>query len=84
MSNKKINDIISGWENFMFKSEVTEELARDRAKHCAVCPHLKKSWLTAFINDEILEIKGRKCTLCDCPSSAKLRSINEECPIQKW
>lgn len=30
--------------------------------------------LTAFINDELTEIKGAYCNLCKCPLSAKVRS----------
>jgi hypothetical protein len=80
----KIENILSGWENFISKNEVTEELARERATHCAGCPNLKRGMLLAFIKDDLKEIEGHYCKICKCPLSAKLRSINEECPIQKW
>lgn len=80
----KIKNIISGWEKFIFKSEVTENMAIERAEFCAICPHNKHGKLSAFINDEIQQVKGNYCDICTCPLSAKIRSINEKCPINKW
>lgn len=79
-----IINILDGWKNFMDKSEVTEDLARKRAAHCAKCPKAKKGKLTAFLNDDLVEIQGYRCTICHCPLSAKLRSKLETCPLKKW
>lgn len=68
----------------MSKSEVTEELARARAKECAECAELKNGVITAFINDDLKEIKGTYCNKCKCPTSAKIRSEKETCPLKKW
>ena len=80
----KINNILSGWSNFILKSEVTEELAKKRALVCIDCSECVKSKLTAFVNDDIKQIKGYKCNICNCPLSAKLRTEKEKCPLNKW
>jgi hypothetical protein len=80
----KIKNVLNGWENFLDKSEVTEDLAKQRAKECVKCPKAKHGLLTAFINDDLKEIEGHYCDICKCPLSAKLRSENENCPINKW
>jgi len=80
----KINNILSGWSNFILKSEVTEELAKKRALACVDCSECVKSKLTAFVNDDIKQIKGYKCNICNCPLSAKLRTEKEKCPLNKW
>lgn len=79
-----IKNIINGWQNFILKSEVTEQLASDRALECIGCEHAKKRKLIAFIKDDFKEIEGYICNLCKCPLSAKIRSISEKCDIDKW
>ena len=80
----KVSKILDGWQNFMVKSEVTEDLARQRALHCLKCDELKKGGILSMLKDSFVEIQGYKCGICQCPLSAKLRSINETCPINKW
>lgn len=77
-------NILKGWQNFIDKSEVSEEVAKNRAAKCSVCPFAKHSKLLAFINDDLKEIEGFKCSKCSCPLSAKLRSLNETCPDGRW
>lgn len=79
-----IKSILRGWKNFISKSEVTEQLAKERAVICSDCLSLSKSLITAFINDHIKEIQGYKCGICECPLSAKVRSKEENCPLNKW
>ena len=80
---EKINDIKSGWTNFIDKSEVTEEIATKRAKICATCNYNKKGILLAFIKDKLEEVQGRYCSKCHgCPLSAKVRTKNNIC--EKW
>jgi hypothetical protein len=79
-----ISNILNGWQNFLNKSEVSESLAKERAEKCNDCEHAKHGTITAFINDDLKEIQGSYCNLCKCPLSAKIRSKNEICPIQKW
>lgn len=78
-----ITKILSGWKNFITKPEVAENLARQRAAHCAACPHAKHGLLLAFIKDSLIEVEGAYCSLCKCPLSAKVRS-NDVCPLNKW
>ena len=80
----KIEDILNGWQNFMSKSEVTEEMAKKRAKICLGCDSNIKSKLLIFVKDELKEIEGNKCNECQCPLSAKIRSVNEKCELNKW
>ena len=80
----KLSNILNGWHNFLSKSEVSERLASNRAMECIGCSHAKKGMLTVFIKDDLEEIQGYYCDLCKCPLSAKIRSINEKCDIDKW
>lgn len=78
-----IKEIVSGWKNYLDKSEVTESLAQQRAIICAVCMHAKQGKLLAFLKDKLTEIEGTYCDICKCPLSAKVRS-NDICPKNKW
>lgn len=80
----KIKNILNGWGNFIEKSEVTETVAESRAKICATCFECKEGKLLALIKDDLKEVEGHYCALCYCPISAKIRSINERCPLSKW
>ncbi|MFL9845461.1 hypothetical protein [Flavobacterium rhizosphaerae] len=79
----KISAILSGWKNYMAKSEVTETVARQRAALCAACPHSRNGKILAFIKDTLKNVEGAYCNLCGCPLSAKIRS-NDICPDNKW
>jgi hypothetical protein len=79
----KITKILSGWKNFLDKTEVTEQTAKHRAAICAACPQAKQGLLLTFIKDSLTEVKGAYCSLCKCPLSAKVRST-DICPIHKW
>lgn len=84
---QKFKRIAEGWKNVAFMSEAVEELAKKRAKICSQCEHcVVGKWLQAFLGDEITEIEGMKCDICNCPSSAKTRSVGESCPLPepKW
>jgi len=79
----KLKTILTGWRNFIDKSEVTEKKAQERVRICAACPHAKRGKLLAFIKDDLKEIEGYYCDICKCPLSAKIRS-NDTCPENKW
>lgn len=83
---KKFNEITSGWINLKFPSPEIEEMAKKRAKICSKCPEaVPGTWLQAIVgDDQIKEISGLKCRLCNCPLSAKDRSPDSSCPIDKW
>lgn len=78
-----INNILTGWKNYLNKSEVTETKAANRAAVCAVCPHAKQGKILTFLNDHLNEIEGAYCNQCGCPLSTKIRS-NDICPLNKW
>jgi hypothetical protein len=78
-----LKEILSGWKNYLSKSEVTETTARQRAAICAACPHAKQGKLLTFVKDTLKEVQGAYCNACGCPLSAKVRS-NDICPEHKW
>ena len=68
-SNKgKLQRIIEGWKNYIFRDKEVEKIAKYRALRCATCDFNK------------MEI----CTKCNCPKPMKTRSMDEECPIGRW
>lgn len=76
-------NIINGWKNLFYG--LSTDLAKARANHCTGCNYAKiGTWEKLINDDDIIEIQGMKCQKCGCPLSAKLRSINEKCPINKW
>ena len=78
MKKISLKNILNGWSNFMSKSEVIEMVAVGRATHCVDCKEAKHSkTIKAFVKDDLKEIEGFVCGLCNCPLSAKLRSENE-------
>lgn len=78
-----VKNILTGWKNFLSKSEVSETRATQRANICAACPHALQGRLLTFIKDRLTEIEGTYCNICKCPLSAKVRS-NDTCPENKW
>lgn len=78
-----LKEILTGWKNYIAKSEVPESIAKERAAICSACPDAKHGKLLAFVKDSLREIEGHYCTLCGCPLSAKIRS-NDICPKKKW
>jgi hypothetical protein len=83
----KLKRIAAGWFNVMFKDPRTEELAIKRAKECADCEEAVESDTLSYAVEEKGEtkvIQGLVCGQCNCPLSAKTRSPQEWCPIDKW
>jgi hypothetical protein len=64
----KVERIIEGWGNFVFRTPETEGIAMTRAKICAVCPE---------------NMRGL-CKACGCIISAKTRSMSEKCSKNLW
>ena len=80
-----IKEILNGWKNYLIEDPVIEEVAEKRASVCKICTHLKKGKFTSMLKDyKLHEIEGHYCDKCKCPLSAKVRSQNEKCPIDKW
>jgi len=80
----KIKNIYTGWKNYLTDDELASELAKERAEHCAVCPHAVFKKHLANVKDEVQIIEGYVCDLCHCPLSAKLRVPDEKCDAGKW
>lgn len=78
-----ISNISKGWGHY-FKGKVSS-LEKERAKECEQCPEAIVGTYEKFMPDKSLkEIQGLKCNICKCPLSTKLRSKNENCPLEKW
>ncbi len=80
----KILNIINGWENYIFKSKKVEAIAQKRAELCVKCPFFAEGFISVFEDGDFKEVQGMKCDRCQCPISAKIRSINEKCPENLW
>jgi len=81
---------LQGWKAVITEDKGVEEIALDRAKICDTCEDQDgnkiavKGKFIQFLKDDIEEIQGMKCSICQCPISAKTRSKNSKCPIGKW
>lgn len=76
----RISNVLSGWINYLSDKQINGK----GLSHCMVCDHaVEKKYLT-FVKDDFKEVQGKVCDKCDCPLSAKLRSPNEKCPLEKW
>ena len=71
--------IIRAWSQVL--RGVTTDEHRRRAQICHGCTLKTYKWFADFPNDELIEVKGYVCTVCDCPLVAKIRSP-EIC--KKW
>jgi hypothetical protein len=69
----KLQIIMDGWKNFVFKSPEVEKIAKQRAEICSSCDNC------VFISG-----KGVGCSKCMCPFVSKLRATGERCPLGKW
>lgn len=73
----KLDLIYEGYKNVLFPTPQTKEMAQQRAKVCAACPHM------AAVGGENRKI-AIACMLCGCVIAAKTASPKESCPIGKW
>ena len=80
----KLNNILQGWKNYVWESVDIKGMATARAFECAKCDKAVYGMVASLIDDEIKDIKGLKCSLCDCPLSGLLRSPGESCKENKW
>ena len=79
----KVKDILTGWKNYIDKSEVIESVAKERASICSTCPFAIKDKILTFVKDDFKEVEGYVCGKCKCPLSAKIRS-ESKCDLNKW
>lgn len=68
---KDIKAIIEGFSNLAVKKANIEVLAEQRLKICNACPYNSKS-LVPY------------CKSCGCVIEAKVRSLESNCPKEKW
>jgi len=80
----KLASVLKGWRYAIWRDEKHEQLARNRAEICSGCEHAKHGKILKLVGDDIKEIQGHYCGLCDCPLSAKLRSEDETCDDGRW
>jgi hypothetical protein len=67
----RVQRIIEGFGNYVFRNAESEAKAINRAKVCAVCLQLTN-------------IEGEWCPECHCFIPFKIRSMAEECPKKLW
>jgi len=66
----------------VFKGTTTDEHKR-KADICHTCTKAVYKPYIDFINDELKDVKGFVCGVCNCPLVAKIRST-DKCPKNKW
>lgn len=81
-----LSNIIAGWANLAFPSERVEKIAMQRAEICAKCPFavMMNGTHTITVDGKSTNVRGMKCDKCGCPLSAKIRALEDRCPIGKW
>ena len=79
-----LKNIVDGWANYTWESKEVRRLAEARAMKCAECPMANWGMIAQFLDDEVKQIQGLKCSVCDCPLSTKLRAKSEVCPMNQW
>jgi hypothetical protein len=80
----QVDNIISGWYRLIFKDEKIEAIAKSRADICFDCEHKKKKDILVFLNNDFKNVQDYICDLCNCPLSAKIRSLDSKCDLKKW
>ena len=79
-----ISYILDGWRNYAFKNKEVEASAKAKAEICATCENAVMSvWDDVLPDTTLVEVKGMKCNICDCPLSTLLRS-KKPCAINKF
>jgi DNA-binding protein len=73
----EIRKIITGYNRLINKNVETEELARNRMGKCISCKEVRT--LISTKDNKVLY-----CNICKCILQAKIRAVNEMCPINKW
>jgi hypothetical protein len=81
-----LSNIIAGWTNLIIDNPVVEEVAMKRANICAGCPsaEIMGGVSTIIVDNKTTQVRGMKCNECGCPLSAKVRAMNDYCPLGLW
>lgn len=76
--------VIGAWGNYITNNTEGVELGKKRIGYCSNCSYAKPDKILSIIPDnEFPSIQGKKCSKCNCPLSAKIRS-KDYCPDNKW
>lgn len=73
----KLGNIYNGYSNIINKSPEVEKLYNERYIICSNCSDKKLIRI-------VVKTKHYYCNICKCPLDAKLRSVKEHCPNNKW
>jgi hypothetical protein len=65
----QLEEIISGWKNYVFPNKEVEKIAKHRISICLKCDRLKSN---------------KRCGICGCYMPAKVRSLKSKCPKNLW
>ncbi len=76
---KRVKSIITGFSNLIVKNKDVEVIANRRFAICISCGDKKVIGKVSGINEPIMY-----CNICKCYLSAKVRSLEENCPLKKW
>ena len=68
----QISKIIKAWLQVAKGSTTMEH--KQRSSICQSCDHAIYKKYLDFIDDDLKEVRGMVCNLCDCPLIAKIRS----------
>ena len=81
-----LKSIVDGWTNLAFPNPRVESIATTRAGICAECPSAAFSggYYMVAVDSKLKKIRGLKCNECGCALSAKVRSLDDRCPLGKW
>ena len=83
----KYNDIVDGFSYLVMTDPKVEEVAKRRASICSSCPqasYIGKHKSTILVNNKQHSYKSMKCNVCGCALAAKVRAMNDSCPIGLW
>lgn len=83
----KYNDIVDGFSYLVMTDPKVEQIAKERAAICSECPqatYIGKHKSTVVVNNKQHSYKSMKCKVCGCALAAKVRAMNDSCPIGLW
>ena len=83
LKNVEAKKLVDGYVNKI--TGKNENLAKERAKFCAVCPeNVDEPIKELSVGDSIEKISKKMCNSCGCSLPIKVRSKKSKCPLGKW
>jgi hypothetical protein len=91
----RLIEILEGWKNVIFTDPEVEKIAKARAEICAECEFNVNNVCSSAVQGEVEADffykkhnkeykKGDIVSGCKCPLIAKTRSMQSQCPRNKW